>query len=47
VRSELVGRGIAGNAISVASLGEDQPLVPTEDGVREVQNRRVVITIEE
>jgi outer membrane protein OmpA-like peptidoglycan-associated protein len=33
--------------MSVASFGEDRPLVPTEDGVREVQNRRVVIELEE
>ncbi|MCL6699593.1 OmpA family protein [Sphingomonas sp. NSE70-1] len=43
VRSELEKRGISRNAITVASFGEEQPLVPTEDGVREVQNRRVVI----
>lgn len=47
VRAELQKRGIPRNAISVASFGEDQPLVPTEDGVREVQNRRVVIAFEE
>lgn len=47
VRSELEKRGVPRNAMSVASFGEDQPLVPTEDGVREVQNRRVVIAIEE
>jgi outer membrane protein OmpA-like peptidoglycan-associated protein len=43
IRAELEMRGIPRNAISVASFGEEQPLVPTEDGVREVQNRRVVI----
>jgi OOP family OmpA-OmpF porin len=47
VRSELEKRGIPGNAIRIASFGEDRPLVPTEDGVREVQNRRVVISFEE
>lgn len=47
VRGELQKRGVPGNAISVASFGEDRPLVPTEDGVREVQNRRVEISIEE
>jgi len=46
-RKELERRGIPRNAMSIASFGEDQPLVPTEDGVREVQNRRVVIIIEE
>ena len=47
VRAELEKRGIPRNAMSVASFGEDRPLVPTEDGVREVQNRRVVIAFEE
>ena len=47
IRAELVRRGVSRNAISVASLGEQQPLVPTEDGVREVQNRRVVISVAE
>jgi outer membrane protein OmpA-like peptidoglycan-associated protein len=47
VRTELEKRGIPRNAMSIASFGEDQPLVPTEDGVREVQNRRVVIAFEE
>lgn len=47
VRVELEKRGIPRNAMSIASFGEDKPLVPTEDGVREVQNRRVVISIEE
>jgi len=47
VRAELEKRGIPRNAMSIASFGEDQPLVPTEDGVREVQNRRVEIAFEE
>lgn len=47
VRAELEKRGIPRNAMSVASFGEGRPLVPTEDGVREVQNRRVVIAFEE
>ena len=47
VRAELEKRGVPGNAIRVASFGEDRPLVPTEDGVREVQNRRVEISIKE
>ena len=47
IRAELEKRGIPRNAISIASFGEEQPLVPTEDGVREVQNRRVVIAFEE
>lgn len=47
VRAALEGRGVPRNAISLASFGEDRPLVPTEDGVREVQNRRVEISFEE
>lgn len=47
VRDELERRGVPRNAMSIASFGEDRPLVPTEDGVREVQNRRVVIGFEE
>jgi OOP family OmpA-OmpF porin len=43
VRAELEKRGIPRNAMTVASFGEERPLVPTEDGVREVQNRRVEI----
>ena len=46
IRAELEKRGVSRNAISVASFGEERPLVPTEDGVREVQNRRVVIAFE-
>ena len=45
IRAELEKRGVPRNAISVASFGEERPLVPTEDGVREVQNRRVVIEL--
>ena len=47
VRAELEKRGVPRNAISIASFGEERPLVATEDGVREVQNRRVVIAFEE
>lgn len=47
ISAELQMRGVPRSAISVASFGEERPLVPTEDGVREVQNRRVVIAIEE
>lgn len=30
----------------VQAEGESQPLVPTADGVREPQNRRVMINVE-
>jgi outer membrane protein OmpA-like peptidoglycan-associated protein len=44
VRAELSGRGVPANAMTVAAYGEERPIVPTEDGVREVQNRRVEIS---
>ena len=47
VRAALEKRGIPRNAMSLASFGEERPLVRTEDGVREVQNRRVEIAFEE
>ena len=47
VRAELEKRGVPRNVMGVTSFGEDRPLVPTEDGVREVQNRRVEISIKE
>jgi outer membrane protein OmpA-like peptidoglycan-associated protein len=47
VRNQLVERGVPMAAISIVPYGEARPLVPTEDGVREVQNRRVEIHIQE
>ena len=44
VRAYLAGRGVADGAISTSAFGEERPLVQTEDGVREPQNRRVEIT---
>jgi outer membrane protein OmpA-like peptidoglycan-associated protein len=44
VRSYLTGRGIPGGAITGQAFGESMPRVPTADGVREPQNRRVEIT---
>ena len=43
VRAELVRHGVPTNAIAVFAKGESEPLVPTPDGVREPQNRRVEI----
>jgi outer membrane protein OmpA-like peptidoglycan-associated protein len=43
VKSELVRLGIPANQIVVAWKGENDNLVPTADGVREPQNRRVTI----
>jgi len=43
VKGELVREGVAESAISVEARGESDPAVPTADGVREPQNRRVEI----
>jgi outer membrane protein OmpA-like peptidoglycan-associated protein len=45
VRDQLVREGVPETDISVVALGESQPMVPTPDGVREAQNRRVEIVI--
>jgi OmpA-OmpF porin, OOP family len=42
----LVRRGIADNEIVILWKGEAKNLVPTEDGIREPQNRRVEIVID-
>jgi outer membrane protein OmpA-like peptidoglycan-associated protein len=44
VRGYLTSRGIADGAITSQAFGETNPRVPTADGVRELQNRRVEIT---
>jgi hypothetical protein len=38
--------GVPATAIAVLGRGESQPLVPTADGVREPQNRRVEIVLQ-
>lgn len=43
VKRELEKIGVAGNEIVTFAKGEREPLVPTDDGVREPQNRRVEI----
>ncbi len=45
VAAELVRRGVARNIITIEAFGESKPLVPTADGVREPQNRRVEIVL--
>ncbi len=45
VRDGLVREGVAASDISVVALGESHPMVPTADGVREAQNRRVEIVL--
>ena len=46
VKDALVRNGVPMGAIQVVGMGESQPLVPTADGVREPQNRRVEIVIQ-
>ena len=43
VKAQLVAFGVTGSSISTDWKGERQPLVPTDDGIREPQNRRVEI----
>ena len=45
VANELVRLGVPRGAIAVQGFGESNPLVPTADGVREPQNRRVEIIL--
>jgi outer membrane protein OmpA-like peptidoglycan-associated protein len=46
VKDALVREGIPAAGITVVGKGESQPLVPTADGVREPQNRRVEIVLQ-
>ena len=46
VKGELVRQGVAEKDIAVVAKGETEPLVPTPDGVREPQNRRVEIVFQ-
>ncbi len=46
VKAVLVREGVPANQIAVVARGESQPLVPTADGVREPQNRRVEIVLQ-
>jgi len=41
----MASLGINRNQMSISAEGEDNPRVPTEDGVRSPQNRRVEITV--
>ena len=45
VAAELVKNGVPKSAISIQGFGQTHLLVPTGDGVREPQNRRVEIII--
>lgn len=46
VKKYLSGLGIPASAIALVAKGESDPLVPTADGVREPQNRRVEIVFQ-
>ena len=46
VKDALVRNGVPATAIAVVGRGEQGLLVPTPDGVREPQNRRVEIVIQ-
>ena len=45
VAADLVSKGVSRSAINIQAFGESRPLVPTADGVREPQNRRVEIIL--
>lgn len=45
-KSYLVSRGVPASVIYTTALGESRPAVPTADGVREPQNRRVEIELQ-
>ena len=45
VASYLASRGVPSGIISTDARGEEQPRVPTADGVREPQNRRVELSV--
>src|SRR3954452_371289 len=45
VRRELERLGVPSSAVQVAAEGENDPAVPTADGVPEARNRRVVIAM--
>ena len=46
VKKKLLELGMKASEITTVGKGESDPLVPTPDGVREAQNRRVEIIIE-
>jgi len=45
IKAILVSRGVDPASIELASHGEDNPLIKTEDGVPEPRNRRIEITV--
>jgi len=45
VRDILFSYGVDENEVELSSHGENNPLIPTPDGVREPRNRRVEVTV--
>jgi OmpA-OmpF porin, OOP family len=45
IRQMLVDKGANGATVHAVGMGEREPIVPTEDGVKEAANRRVEVTI--
>ncbi|MSP83259.1 MAG: OmpA family protein [Alphaproteobacteria bacterium] len=45
VAAALAGAGVSGDLLEIMEFGESTPLVPTDDGVRNPENRRVEITL--
>jgi outer membrane protein OmpA-like peptidoglycan-associated protein len=45
VKGILVSKGVEAAFIEVESHGEDNPLIPTDNEVPELRNRRVVVTV--
>jgi outer membrane protein OmpA-like peptidoglycan-associated protein len=45
VASILLGEGVDPSVLDITSHGENNPLVPTGDQIREPRNRRVEITV--
>jgi OOP family OmpA-OmpF porin len=45
VANALVAAGVSADILEIMEFGESQPLVPTDDGVRNPENRRVEITL--
>lgn len=43
VADALVARGVQRSVLTIDTQGEESPYIPTADGVREIQNRRVDI----
>lgn len=46
IRSELVKAGLDANRSTISYVGEAKPQLPTRDGVREQQNRRVEVIVD-